>query len=59
MNDSKYSTKTDDCKPTCPCKARDAQEAVARGANLIGTDVSSAQSLINLLAFHGWELRKS
>jgi hypothetical protein len=59
MNDSKYSTETDDCKPICPCKAADAQEALTRAANLIGVDTSSAQSLINLLAFHGWELRKS
>lgn len=59
MSDSKYSTKTDDCKPACPCKASDAREAVTRAANLIGLDASSAQSLINLLAFHGWELRKS
>lgn len=30
MNDSKYSTETDDCKPACPCKASDAREAVGR-----------------------------
>jgi hypothetical protein len=59
MNNSKYSAETNDCKPICPCKAANAQEAVARAANLIGVDASSAQSLVNLLAFHGWELRKS
>lgn len=52
-------TETDDCRPGCPCRAGDAREAVFRAANLIGVDTSKAQSLINLLSSHGWELRKS
>lgn len=56
MNDT---TETDDCRPCFLCRAGDAREAVFRAANLIGVDTSKAQSLINLLSSHGWELRKS
>ena len=55
MNES---AETDDCNPTCPCKAGDAREAVTRAANLIGLGTYEASCLMNLLAFHGWELRK-
>lgn len=57
MNDSKYSA--DDRKSTSPRDADNVREAVTRAAKQIDLDEYDAADLVNLLAFHGWELRKS
>ena len=45
---------TDDCRPDCPCKARNAKDAIDRASKLLGFEYGSG--LLWMLQNHGWSL---
>lgn len=45
---------TGDCRPDCPCKARDAKDVIERASKLLGFEYGS--ELLRTLQNHGWTL---